>query len=48
MSESMVLHVRPHAKDKNDTFPTHYGKDIIKKSFWLNAKFIENFIRDYD
>ena len=48
ISESMVLHVRPHAQNKEDTFPTHYGKDVIKKSFWLNAKFIENFIRDYD
>ena len=48
MSESKVLHVRPHAQNKLDTFPTHYGKNVIKKSFWLNAKFIENIVRDYD
>ena len=48
ISESKVLHVRPHAKSKFDTLPTHYGKDVIKKSFWLNAKFIETIVRDYD
>ena len=48
MSESRVLHVRPHAQNKFDTLPTHYGQDVIKKSFWLNAKFIETFIRDDD
>ena len=48
MSESKMLHVRPHARDKFDTFPTHYGQDVIKKSFWLNAKFIETIVRDYD
>ena len=48
ISESNVLHVRPHAQNKMDTFPTHYGEDVIKKSFWLNAKFIETIVRDYD
>ncbi|WP_416688333.1 MutH/Sau3AI family endonuclease [Candidatus Pseudothioglobus sp. Uisw_041] len=48
MSESNVLHVRPHAQNKMDTFPTHYGEAVIKKSFWLNAKFIETIVRDYD
>jgi len=48
MSESKVLHVRPHARGKFDTYPTHYGENVIKKSFWLNAKFIETIVRDYD
>lgn len=39
-SENPVAHVRPHARDSNDTYPTHYGINIPKKSFWLNKEYI--------
>jgi len=41
ISESPILHVRPHAKDKNDTYPTLDGKESMKKCFWLNASYIK-------
>lgn len=36
-----VAHVRPHGKNKKDTLPTGYGTEEVKKSFWLNAKYIQ-------
>ena len=45
MSQSYALHVRPHALNKNDTLPTPYGEKVVKKCFWLNAKFIEPFVQ---
>lgn len=41
ISESSILHVRPHAQNKNDTYPTLDGKKSIKKCFWLNASYIK-------
>lgn len=41
ISESPILHVRPHAQNKNDTYPTLDGKQFIKKCFWLNASYIK-------
>ena len=48
ISDSYAIHVRPHAQNKNDTFPTPYGKNEVKKSFWLNAKFVESFVSNKD
>lgn len=42
ISESEVAHVRPHARNKEDTYPTGYGTFEVKKCFWLNAKYIES------
>lgn len=39
--ESEVAHVRPHARNADDTLPTPCGKNEVKKCFWLNAKYIE-------
>lgn len=41
MADSPVAHVRPHAKDGNDTLETPHGTREIKRSFWLNAKYIQ-------
>lgn len=41
ISESPILHVRPHAQNANDTYPTLDGKQAIKKCFWLNASYIK-------
>lgn len=41
ISESYAIHVRPHAQNKADTYPTPCGGNEVKKCFWLNAKYIE-------
>lgn len=39
-SETKVIHVRPHAKNKEDTNPLPNGKEFVKKCFWLNRSYI--------
>ena len=46
ISESPILHVRPHAQNANDTYPTLDGKQAIKKCFWLNASYIKKQIEE--
>lgn len=43
-SENRVSHVRPHAANSLDTYPTHYGENLVKKSFWLNNSYIKEII----
>ena len=40
-SENLVSHVRPHARNSQDTTKTLDGKAVVKKSFWLNAKYLK-------
>lgn len=42
LSESSVAHVRPHALTGEDTDVTPQGTQEIKRSFWLNAKYIQS------
>lgn len=46
ISESRVAHVRPHAANSKDTAETPQGGQEVKKGFWLNAKYIEQFLID--
>jgi DNA mismatch repair endonuclease MutH len=46
MSESSVAHVRPHGKDSSDKIETPQGTLEIKRSFWLNAKYIQHAIEN--
>lgn len=46
ISESPILHVRPHGQNKNDTYPTLDGKNSTKKCFWLNASYIKQQIEE--
>ena len=39
-TENRVCHVRPHARDGNDTLMTPQGKSVVKKSFWINQKYL--------
>jgi DNA mismatch repair protein MutH len=39
-SENRVAHVRPHAKNKSDTYPLPTGGQFPKQSFWLNNSYI--------
>lgn len=43
-SESRVAHVRPHARNKMDTYTGNDGKKYEKKSFWLNANYLKDVI----
>lgn len=37
-----VGHVRPHARNKNDTYPLPKGGKLTKQCFWFNAEYIKN------
>jgi DNA mismatch repair protein MutH len=40
ISFDTVCHVRPHGRDSSDTTLTPDGRQVVKKSFWLNAAYI--------
>lgn len=40
-SENRVSHIRPHARNAQDTCETPYGEHLVKKCFWLNAKYLK-------
>lgn len=46
ISDSRVAHVRPHGKDSSDTIETPQGTQEIKRSFWLNSKYIQQVIEN--
>ena len=48
ISDSEVCHVRPHARNKEDTCETPDGQQLIKKSFWLNAKYLKEQVANYN
>lgn len=37
-----VGHVRPHAKNGNDTYPLPDGREMPKQCFWFNAEYIKD------
>lgn len=39
-SANRVSHVRPHAQNKNDTYPLPTGGEFPKQCFWLNNSYI--------
>jgi len=43
--ESSVAHVRPKARDGNDTLRTPQGTFLVKQCFWLNAKYIKSVLQ---
>lgn len=43
-SENRVAHVRPHARNKKDTYTCSDGKQYMKKSFWLNSSYLKDVI----
>ena len=47
-SENRVCHVRPHARNAQDTCETPYGEHLVKKCFWLNAKYLKEQIEIND
>lgn len=47
-TESPILHVRPHGRNKLDVYPTPNGKFATKKCFWLHKKYIKKQIESED
>lgn len=47
-SESPILHVRPHGRNKNDFYPTPDGKLFKKQCFWFHMKYIKSQIESED
>jgi DNA mismatch repair protein MutH len=39
-SQTDILHVRPHGKNKHDTLPLPSGRPFVRSSFWLNRDFV--------
>lgn len=39
-TENRCCHVRPHGRDSRDVTPQPYGKPVVKKSFWLNQRYL--------
>lgn len=46
ISESRIAHVRPHGKNSKDTITTPQNTQEVKRSFWLNAKYVQNIIKN--
>ncbi len=47
--ENKVCHVRPHGRNKSDTLPTPSGRQVVRKSFWLNQRYLaERLAEDSD
>lgn len=44
--ENRVAHVRPHGKNKMDTYPLPGGEKFTKQCFWLNKSYILDQIKD--
>jgi DNA mismatch repair protein MutH len=43
-SESLVAHVRPKARNREDTELTPQGEWLVKKCFWLNSGYVESVV----
>ena len=46
-SEDLDFHVRPKAKNGNDTFEFTNGEQITKRTFWANKSTVEKLIDDF-
>lgn len=44
--EYNVVHVRPHARNREDTFPLPNGDSFTKQCFWLSKEYIEKIINE--
>ncbi|GAB4281643.1 MAG: Sau3AI family type II restriction endonuclease [Coriobacteriia bacterium] len=44
-TDNPVCHVRPHGRDSADTLPTPSGRMVVRKSFWLNQKYLAEQLR---
>lgn len=47
-SENRVAHVRPHARNADDTYPLPDGRSLTKQCFWFNNSYVRHIIEDDD
>jgi DNA mismatch repair protein MutH len=45
-SDTKVIHIRPHSKDRKDRDEDHLGNSIVKQSFWLNKNFLQKLLKN--
>jgi len=45
VSDDKVFHIRPKAIDSNDTFLFTDGREITKRTFWVNKTYIESLLK---
>lgn len=43
-SETLALHVRPHGRDGTDLTNTPTGVRVVRKSFWMNRRFVQEIL----
>jgi DNA mismatch repair endonuclease MutH len=43
-SMTKIIHMRPHGRDSDDRDEDGLGNSIVKQSFWLNTKFVQQLI----
>jgi len=43
-SQTQIIHMRPHGRDSDDRDKDGLGNSIVKQSFWLNTKFMQELI----
>jgi DNA mismatch repair endonuclease MutH len=43
-SETNIIHIRPHGRDRTDRDIDPHGNSVVKQSFWLNKKFVQKLI----
>jgi len=46
IKDNKVCHVRPKARNSQDTTSTHLGTQMVKSTFWINATYIRDSIYD--
>ena len=46
-SENLSFHIRPKAKNADDTFEFSNGKEITKRTFWANRNLIKEMLSEY-
>jgi DNA mismatch repair endonuclease MutH len=46
-SETRFIHVRPKARDSRDRDTAPGGFEVIKKSFWLNQRYLESVMAEH-
>lgn len=45
-SETTILHVRPHGRNKQDRRPLPTGGDHVRSAFWLNQGYLQRLVRE--
>ena len=47
LSDQRIFHVRPKAVNSKDTMEAPSGRQIVKKAYWLNAKYVLEIVKEH-